>query len=367
MSIFRLPDLGEGLPDAEIHEWLVKEGDTVKVDQPIVSIETAKALVEVPSPQAGKIIKLHGKASDIIKTGQPLVEFEGEERQDTGTVVGKIEDIGHAIEESFIIGSAKSSRSGPKIQATPAVRKLAKELNVDLATVKGSGVNTVITADDVRHAAQSDTEGLQLLRGTRRMMAINMAAAHTEVVPVTIYDDVDIHQWPDDVDITIRLIQALIKACQAETALNASFNSKLLGRVLNDHINIGLAIDTGEALFVPVIKNSEKMQPAALRDRIDTFKQGVKQRDIPQDDLQGATITLSNFGKFAGRYASPIIVPPTVAIIAVGSLRDDVVAYEGEAVVHRVIPLSLTFDHRVVTGGEATRFLGVMMEALKQP
>ena len=366
MSIFRLPDLGEGLPDAEIHEWLVKVGDVVKVDQPIVSMETAKAVVEVPSPQAGKIAKLNGKAGDIIKTGQPLVEFEGSERQDTGTVVGKIEDSGQVIEENFIIGSQAKASTG-HVKATPAVRKLANELKVDLAKVKATGQNSVITADDVKQAAAHEIEGLELLRGTRRMMAINMANSHAEVVPVTIYDDVDIYQWSPEADITLRLIQALIAACKAEPALNASYNGKHVGRVLHQQVNVGLAMDTGDALFVPVIKAAESLKPAAIRERIETFKRGVKQRDIPQQDLQGATISLSNFGKFAGRYASPIIVPPTVAIVAVGSTREDVVAQQGKAVVHRVIPLSLTFDHRAVTGGEATRFLGMMMAELQKP
>ncbi len=366
MSIFRLPDLGEGLPDAEIHEWHIKVGESIAIDQPLVSMETAKALVEVPSPQAGKITKLHGKPGDIIKTGQPLVEYESEQREDTGTVVGKIEDSTETIEETFIIG-AQAASGAARGKATPAVRRLAKELNVDLTTLNGTGPNNVITADDVQNTATQETEGLELLRGSRRMMALNMTASHAEVVAVTIYDDVDIHQWQENTDITVRLLQAVIEACKAEPILNSSYNGKHMGRITNQSINIGLAMDTGDALFVPVIKAAESLAPNELRDRIETFKQGVKKRDIPQEDLQGATITLSNFGKFAGRYASPVIVLPMVAIIAVGALRDDVVAFEGKAVVHRVLPLSLSFDHRAVTGGEATRFLGAMMQALQQP
>lgn len=367
MKVFVLPDLGEGLPDAEINEWLVKEGDVVKVDQPLVSMETAKAVVEVPSPYSGKIEKLHGKKGDIIKTGSPLVEFEGSEEKeaDKGTVVGHIESSGKTLEETSIVGGASGVSS---VKATPAVRALAKRLNVDLSQVTPSAESGVITAADVERtvALLKEAGELELLRGARRTMATVMAKAHAEVVDVTIHDEADIHAWKEGSDITVRLVQALIVACQKEPALNAWYDTQAVGRRLHQSVNLGIATDTGEELLVPVIKHAEKKSASELREVIDRFKKLARTREIPAEELRGASITLSNFGTFAGRFANPVIVPPMVAILGVGKIRDAVVAFEGKPVIHRVVPLSLTFDHRAVTGGEATRFLGCFIEALQE-
>ncbi|MBS0358161.1 MAG: 2-oxo acid dehydrogenase subunit E2 [Proteobacteria bacterium] len=367
MTIFKLPDLGEGLPDAEIHEWYVKEGDVVKTDQPLVSMETAKAVVDVPAPQDGKITKLYGNPGDIIKTGSPLIEFEivkGSEpvRNDTGTVVGNIE-VGHKP----LAEKHSTTSSGARI--TPAIRALATKLKIDLASVKPTGPDGLITKADLENATQqtkTETANSENIRGTRRVMVSAMANAHAQIVPVTIYDDADIHAWKDNHDFTVRLVKAITEACKAEPTLNAWFDGQHLTRTLHSHINLGLAVDTSDGLFVPVIHEADKLSPKELRASIESIKEKVQSRTIPPEDLKGATITLSNFGKFAGRYASPIIVPPTVAIIAAGRIREDVVAYQGQIVIHRVIPLSVTFDHRTVTGGEATRFLGTMIEALEK-
>lgn len=370
MSTFNLPDLGEGLPDAEIHEWHVKVGDTVAVDQPLVSMETAKAVVDVPSPQAGVIKKLHGQPGDIIDTGKPLVEFASDApNADAGTVVGSIESSGKVETENFIVGAAKHNKSST-VKATPAVRALARKHQIDLQTISGSGENGIITKADVE-AAIATTASHQAgdgepLRGARRAMALTMSQSHKEVVPVTIFDDADIDAWSADEDITVRLIQAMVAACQAEPNLNATFDGKQLARHPQSDVNLGIAMDTGEDLFVPVIKAADKLDAKALRETINRFKDGVRSRDIPQQDLHGASITLSNFGNFAGRYASPIIVPPTVAILAVGKLRETVVAVDGQPAVHKVLPLSLSFDHRAITGGEATRFLGTVIAVLEK-
>ena len=365
MSIFKLPDLGEGLPDAEIHEWFVKVGDHVNVDDPLVSMETAKAVVDVPSPQAGKIAILHGKVGDVIKTGEPLVSFEADtSRADQGTVVGNLEVSTVVSEDKFIIGSSQSSA----IKATPTIRHLAKKLNVDLHTLKGSGDHGVITRQDVEQAAHTQSqplEGYEPLHGVRRAMQHSMLKSHQEVVPVSIFDEVDIHHWPQDADITVRLIKAMISGIQAEPALNVWFDTKHCARKSFTELNLGLAMDTAEGLFVPVIHQAEKMNDQQLRQQIDSFKHSVGDRTIPKEQLQGATITLSNFGKFSGKFASPIIVPPTVAILAVGRLFEAAVSHEGQVQAHKMLPLSLSFDHRAVTGGEATRFLGAVMKALQ--
>jgi len=371
MNIFNLPDLGEGLPDAEIHEWFVKEGDTVKADQPLVSMETAKAVVDVPCPHDGVITKLFGKPGDIIKTGDSLVGYEATSAQkvDKGTVVGNLEESHEVSEDNFTVGTVQNQNSSQRSKATPAVRMLAKKLGLDLSTLTGTGDHGVITRDDVEKAANKTTslpEGFEPLRGVRRAMLASMVQSHREVVPVSIFDEADIHNWKSGTDITARLIQAITTACIKEPALNAWFDTEHSARKCFKEVHLGLAMDTEEGLFVPVIHNAEQQNPEQLRKIIDDYKQSVRERAVPADKLKGATITLSNFGKFAGRFASPIIVPPMVAIIAVGRLFDAPVIKEGKVESHRSLPLSLSFDHRAVTGGEATRFLGAVIESLQQ-
>ena len=218
MKKFNLPDLGEGLPDAEIHEWFVKVGDEVTTDQPLVSMETAKAVVDVPSPQNGVIEKLFGQPGDVIKTGQPLVGFKETEpaRKDQGTVVGNLEEQEEAGEDNFIIGSAQASE---RVKVSPAMKVLAKKLGVDLAQVKGSGDQGRITRDDIEAThKQSQTlpEGFEPLKGVRRAMLTSMEQSHQEIVPVSIFDEADIHAWSGQQDITVRLIRAMATACHTE-------------------------------------------------------------------------------------------------------------------------------------------------------
>lgn len=367
MNIFNLPDLGEGLPDAEIHEWYVKEGDEVKLDQPLVSMETAKAVVDVPSPQEGIITKLFGKPGDIIKTGGALVSFEtATPKVDKGTVVGNLEESHEISTDDFIIGSGNTEIN--RIKATPAVRVLAKKMGVDLSKIAGSGINGLILKNDIEQAAQNASmpePGFEPLRGVRRAMLSSMVQSHQEIVPVSIYDEADIADWSPTTDITVKLIQAIISACQKEPALNAWFNTAHAARRLFKEVHLGLAMDSDEGLFVPVIHHAETQSPETLRMLINNFKHGVKNRSIDPEDLKGATITLSNFGKFSGRFASPIIVPPAVAILAVGRIYQNLVQTQEGIASHNILPLSLSFDHRAVTGGEATRFLGYVIQSLQ--
>lgn len=384
MTIFHLPDLGEGLPDAEIREWYVKEGDTVKLDQPMVAMETAKAVVDVPAPQSGKITKLYGKTGDVIITGAPLVEFEGGEEKksaQTTTVVGALESTDTVLVESPT-GIAPTA-AGNTIKAIPAVRALAKKLNVDLTHVKATGAGGQITLEDVERALPSPAasqhplpggegnntpkEGYETVRGVRRAMATTMSQSHSEVVPITLVDDADIHAWPEKTDITVRMIRAITAGCKAEPALNAWFDGKTMARRLHNEINLGIAVDAPEGLFVPVIKNIANKSAAELRTVLNTIKEQVKARTIPQEDLKGATFVLSNVGVFAGRYATPIISLPTVAILATGRIREEVVAHQGKVEIHRLMPLSLSIDHRAITGGEAARFLAALIQDLVLP
>ncbi len=366
MNIFKLPDLGEGLIEAEIVEWHVKEGDDVKVDDLLVAVETAKAIVDLPSPQVGRIKQCYGKPGEIVHVGDPLIEYEneGSAAADTGTVVGKVE-VGRDVlrEAPTAVGKAVSG-----VRATPAVRALARRLDVDLTVVTPTGADGMVTASDVQRVARILLEAgpIERLRGARRAMAQNMARAHEEVVAVTVCDDADIDAWVEGVDITVRLIRAIVAGCAAERSLNAWYDSHSLGRRCIPHVHLGIAVDTDDGLFVPVLREVERKDTGMLRRELDEIKAEVRSREIPPEQLRGNTFTLSNFGTFAGRYANPIIIPPSVAILGAGKVRAVVVAADGAPAVHRVVPLSLTFDHRAVTGGEASRFLGLVIKDLER-
>jgi len=371
MNIFKLPDLGEGLIEAEIVEWHVQPGDEIKTDALLVAVETAKAIVDIPSPTTGVVQKLYGEPGDVVQVGDPLVEFNGadktssEVKQDSGTVVGKMESTDELVKEPA--ATVKNAAAGFK--ATPAVRALAHRDNVDLSVVTPSGPDDTITAGDVQRVAKILQEvGIQEpLRGVRRSMARTMAQAHAEVAHVTLCDDADIHLWSAGADTTVRLIHSIVTACEQEPSLNCWFDSQAMGRRLIKKVDLGLAMDTAEGLFVPVLRDVQHQSSGSLREQINQLKLKVQQRTIPPEDLRGYTFTLSNFGRFAGRYADPVVVPPTVAILGAGRIREAVVMESDGPVAHRMLPLSLSFDHRAVNGGEAARFLAVVIESLQAP
>jgi 2-oxoisovalerate dehydrogenase E2 component (dihydrolipoyl transacylase) len=451
---FLLPDLGEGLPDATVVEWLVKEGASVRLDEPLVAMETAKAVVEVPSPCSGVLLRTGGGAGSVIATGALLAEFRldpnapqraaghdtghhhapapaaqaastpaaatagtsaANARSDAGTVVGAVSGSDQLRSESVL--------SVGGIKAVPAVRALAKKLGVDLTRVTPSGAEGVITLQDVKQAAANppavaptpmpsaaeqavpahagsaartaptpaSTGGVEAARtplsatgkplrtqppgatatgqpepltGVRRNMARVMAQAQAEVVLTTLTDDADLQHWLPGNDLTARLVRALVAACRAEPALNAWFDGANLTRTLHRQVDVGIAVDTPDGLFVPALRNADMLDLAGIREGVTRLRQQVEARALPASELSGYTISLSNFGKFAGRYATPIVVPPTVAILAAGRSRHELVPVMGGVETHRLLPLSLSFDHRCVTGGEAARFLRAVLDDL---
>lgn len=446
-KLFLLPDLGEGLPDAEIVEWHVKVGDTIRLDEPLISMETAKAVVDVPSPFSGKVTRLAGAAGDVIVTGSWLAEFEidpnlpqraeaqdtghhhggahavtapppaesprdvepspppplptgeGSKPADAGTVVG-------AMQSSDAIRSEQAVAIGG-VKAMPAVRALAKKLGVDLSRVRATGADGVVTLNDVKQAAAAGTakplpspggrggggEGAvreyapspaarsapapapradvkfdsdEPIRGVRRNMARSMSAAHAEVVPTTLMDDADLHAWAPGEDIMARTIRALAVASQAEPSMNSWFNGKEGTLRRHTRVDVGIAVDSPDGLFVPALRNCERLDPRQVRAELNRLRDGVKNRSLPPDELTGYTIMLSNFGVFAGKYATPVVVPPCVCIVGAGRLHHAVVPVLGGLEAHRIMPLSLTFDHRAATGGEAARFLRAMIDDLQK-
>jgi 2-oxoisovalerate dehydrogenase E2 component (dihydrolipoyl transacylase) len=364
MSIFVLPDLGEGLQEAELVAWHVAEGDNVVADQPLVSVETEKAVVEVPSPQSGKIARLCAQPGERLKVGAALVEFDEGPRVDTGTVVGDLSTTAAPRPRT-----TEAAPAGMAVKATPAVRALAQRLGVDLKDVAASGPSGAVTSADVERAARALTDAgpAEPLSGVRRAMAVNMTRSHAEIVPATVCDEADIEAWLPGSDTTIRLVRAVVAGCTAVPELNAWYDGRTMERRLIKQIDLGLAVDTGDGLFVPVLRNVGGRDAADLRRGIEAMKRDLRARTVPVAELRGQTITLSNFGMFGGQFAALVIVPPQVAILGAGRIAPRAVVVDGKLVAHRLLPLSLTFDHRCVTGGEAARFLRAAIEELERP
>ncbi|MGO8873413.1 MAG: dihydrolipoamide acetyltransferase family protein, partial [Acidimicrobiales bacterium] len=349
MSDFALPDLGEGLVEAEIVEWHVGLGDHVVAGQPLVSVETDKSVVEVPSPRSGTIAGRSGEPGDIVAVGTPLVTF----------------DEGGSTDEATVVGHVPEARPGGR--ASPAVRALAGRLGVDLDGVSGSGPGGVLTSADVEAAAGQGLAPIEPLRGVRRAMAATMATAHAAVAPATLHDLADVAGWPPGTDPTLRLLRAVGVAAIAVPALNAEFLGPDRGRRIHQDVHVGVAVETEAGLFVPVLRDVARRRPADLRDSLDRLRSDVTSRSIAPEELTGATITLSNFGMHGGLFAELVVVPPQVAIVGAGRLHDAVVARSGAPVVRTSLPISLTIDHRVVTGVEANRFLAALISDLQSP
>jgi len=202
------------------------------------------------------------------------------------------------------------------------------------------------------------------LKGVRRNMARVMADAHSKVVPTTLNDDADIHAWVPGNDVTARLVRAIVVGCQKVPALNAWFDGEALTRTLHAHVDVGIAVDTDDGLFVPALRNADVLDARGIREGVNRLREQVEARSIAASELSGYTISLSNFGMFAGRYATPVVVPPCVAIVGAGRARHQMTPVMGGVEAHKVIPLSVTFDHRAATGGEAARFLRAMLDDL---
>jgi 2-oxoisovalerate dehydrogenase E2 component (dihydrolipoyl transacylase) len=367
MRTFNLPDLGEGLSEAEIVTWHASAGDRVVTDQPLVSVETDKAVVEVPSPYSGTLVALHAAAGDIIRIGSPLADFDDSgAREDKGTVVGSVPPAETAVAQP----AEREAGHEAGVRAMPAVRALARKLGVDLVGVDATGPGGSVTADDVKRyaSAMSKAGPAKPLHGVRRAMAQKMEQSHAEIVPASVYDQADVEAWIEGGDVTVRLIRAIVAACRVSPMLNAWYNGQDKTVRVVETIDVGMAINTDDGLFVAVMRNVANRDDADLRRGLNNLKSAVEARQIPLEEMRGATITLSNFGvSGAGRFANLVVVPPQVAIVGAGTINPQVLVQDGKPVIHRVLPLSLTFDHRVVTGIEAARFLKAMLTALEQP
>jgi pyruvate dehydrogenase E2 component (dihydrolipoamide acetyltransferase) len=410
---FKFPDVGEGIHEGEIVKWLVKEGDIVKEDQSLVEMQTDKAVVEIPSPKSGKILKLNFKNGDTVKVGDVLVLIEetGVKEEKGKAVVGQLEEATSEkknIEKISIRQNAdeNSVNSVDKLLATPRVRALANKLNVNINLVKGSGKDRIISEDDIinfkngkipsgQNINNQNKSGIKVtkkydfygyvdrvaLSGVRKVIAENMARSYSKAVHVTHMDIIDATRLSEirereknklekeNIKLTYLpfIIKAVISALKEHPYLNSSLEEETNEIILKKYYNIGVAVDTKEGLIVPVLKGADKKNIKEIAKELSELSNSARERKIDLGELKGGTFTITNIGSLGGTFATPIINYPESAILGLGRIQDSVLAKEGKIQIRKIMPFSLTFDHRILDGAEAAKFANKIKEILENP
>ncbi|MGP1272861.1 MAG: dihydrolipoamide acetyltransferase family protein [Phycisphaerales bacterium] len=433
-NIFLLPDIGEGLQEAELKEWLVKVGDSVEENQNLAEVETDKALAEIPAPRSGVIAELCGQPGDMMKVGEPFVKFVGaggsaesapartepvraeaipepsEEREDAGTVVGSVSD------------DLPGMSSNGKALATPAVRRLARDLGVDINSCAGTGLGGRVTKKDVEAAAKGGGGPARTARGSAHASApshddaiaraVAAPPARREIVSIPAGQDrmavpfrgvrrkiaerlresVDraVHfTVMDEADITdLNALRRKLAAASGEKVSPLPFVASAICKVLSRDefrplnattddekqeiirhrpVHLGMAVDTDDGLMVPVIRDCDALGVLEIGREVSRVAAGARARTLPRDELMGSTFTLSNVGSHAGRFATPIINYPEAGILAAGRAREGMVVKNGMFRVGLLLPLSLACDHRVVDGALAAQALAEIVKLLESP
>ena len=398
---FKFPDVGEGIHEGEIVKWFVKEGDKVKADQPLGEIETDKAIVEMPSPRAGKILKLHVPAGGIIHVGETMVTIleEGESLEDakkqmeakkeekyTGSVVGFLEEAKEVKPITTAKKEIKTTTAAKEILAMPAVRNIAKQLNVDLATIKGTGSDGRITIEDVQKAVpakKEETVGIKVTRkydffgyvervplhGIKKAVAQKMTESIFTAVQLTNMHEFDVTELAalrekekaayEKEGIKLTFLPNIVKAVALCLKEHPYLNSSLEGDeiVLKKYYNVGIAVDTEDGLMVPVVKAADSKDIKIIAKEIDKLANDSRNRKINLMDLRGGTFSVSNLGSVGVEFFTPIINYPESAILGIGRIMEKPVAKGGKVEIRKMLPLSLTYDHRIVDGAQAARFM----------
>jgi len=399
---FKFPDVGEGITEGEIVRWLIKEGDEVREDQTLAEIETDKAVVEMPSPYKGTVLKIHFKEKDIIKVGQVLVTIgEKGEAVVERAAEAEVEEKAAPATGPSVVGIVPESRGEIReMLATPKVRKLALELGVDLKSVPGTGPLGRITEEDVQAAKAAaaapkeekkpafkikekydffgELERIPL-RGVRRATAKRMHQSVSTAAHVTHFDEADVTELvkireelkPQAAEKAVKLtylpfiIKALLSALQAHPLLNATLNDEDEEIIVKKYYNFGVAVDVPDGLIVPVVKGVEQKSLFDLAGEIQALAEAAKKRALDLADLKGGTFSITNVGGIGGEAATPIINYPEVAILATLSIKDRVRVKNGQVTAIKTLPLCLSFDHRVIDGAEAARFMNDLVAKLE--
>ena len=360
---FLLPDIGEGLAEAEIVSWLVAPGDQVADGQPLCEVETAKAVVELPSPFAGVLLYQGAAVGDVIGVGEVVA------------VIGQVGESWQAPKSDAVEAPPRTQpevtgQSNSTVQAMPVVRRLAREHGVELAAVEGTGPSGRITRPDVLAAAHKgrtppDQQTLRL-SATRRAIADHLTRSWHEIPHVTTFVDVDatvllearvaLSGVPGSpIALEVLLVRAVVRTLQVHPEFNATLSGEEL--TMHHRYDIGLAVDTPDGLLVPVVEGSASMRVEDLASRIDVLAQAARDRSLQPAQLQGATFTVSNIGALGGGHGSPIIPLGTTAIVSFGRASDTPVVRDGNVQIAPVMPISLSYDHRVIDGALGRRFI----------
>jgi pyruvate dehydrogenase E2 component (dihydrolipoamide acetyltransferase) len=354
---FKLPDLGEGLTEGEISRWLVSVGDEVAEDQPLVEIQTDKTTVEIPSPAAGNVAQILVEEGAVVPVGTTLVVIGGDGTATAEKEQPKADKPPPATPQRQTPGPGPSGR----VRATPLVRRLAQELDVDLEQLTGTGPQGRVTESDVRAAATSErltpgpvSEGRrEPLRGVRRLIAEHMTRAHKEVPGVTWVEECDFSR----LDLKL-LVPTVLKAAAETLREFPELNARLEGDeiVYLDRYDLGLAVQTDDGLVVPVVRGCDSASIAELADEVKRLADAARAGALKPEELRGSTFTVTSAGKLAGLLQTPIVNHPEVAILSIGRIAERPVVRDGQLAVGQTGYVSLTFDHRVVDGARAAEF-----------
>lgn len=420
MQEFKLPDLGEGMQEAEVVEWLVKPGDTLNLDQTMVKVETDKAVVEIPSPVAGRVAEIRVQDGQVAKVGDVLVVFETSASANGGSSTPS-QSIASASTATHLAGTPSPAIQIPTTQrrvlAAPAVRKLAFELGIDLEQVTPSNPNGRVSMEDVRsyadHARASSVPpvssaalaerpvplapsiGTQKveqpgppaqderkpLTGLRKRIAEHMERSWRTVPHATAFDEVDggalaalresLKPVAEKRGVRLTyiplLIKLLIPLLKEHPIFNASLDEDRREIIYKHSYHIGVATASPEGLLVPVLRNADRLSLLEIASNLERLIEGAKQRTLSLPELSGSTFTLNNVGSFGGSSGTPIINYPEVAILAVGRLQDKAVVQQGAVIVRPIMPLALSFDHRLIDGAMVGAFLGRFKELVENP
>lgn len=440
--VFRLPDVGEGIAQAEIVEYLVKPGDQVKADQPVVRIETDKAVVELPSPVTGTVAELPLKPGDTANVGDPLLvlEVEGkteakedrepakpaaqerasaketpqeprserEEQKEARVTEMQVQEKQPATAPRELQERPAETPSPSRVLATPHTRRVARELKVDITTVKGSGPHGRITDEDVKKAAAQTpptapkaptaaavaapaTAGFDFekygptrrepFKGVRKRIAEVMVRSVSTIPHVTHFDEADVSDMIDVVErerplaesrgIKLTVLAFLTKAAASGLrkypVVNSSIDEETGELVYKEYVHIGIATDTEAGLMVPVVRDVDRKSVLQIAEEIQALTAKAKDRSIDIEELRGGSFTITNVGAIGGHWATPIILHPQVAILCSLRATQKPVVRDGEIVVRTIMPLTLSFDHRVLDGATAGRFANYLKELLEDP
>lgn len=416
--VFKFPDIGEGITEGKILEWYVEVGQQIKSDAKVVKMETDKVVDDIPSPRTGTIIARYGNVGDVIDVGQPLIEIQVEGESNTEAkpqekpkkkiaygVVGNLEvasdnDVLPASSEGNEEGTSSTSQVRQKALATPAVRAFARRSQVDINLVNGTGPGGRVTKKDIEAFLGSETqtqqvvqqrqpvkisehekvtiESLSQIRKTiaKRMLQSRQVSAH-----MTVFEEVEISMLESlrksqkekfkargaGLSYLPFIIKAVVCALKANPILNSQMDLANDRLIYKHEYNIGVAVDTPSGLVVPVIPNADQKSIYELSVAIQDLATRGRERKLSRDEFQGGTFTISNFGSIAGIYGTPILNQPEVGILGVGRARQMPIVKNDELAIGRILPLSLSVDHCLIDGGDATRFLKCILDLLSDP